>query len=148
MDMSWNSAIASSNRKLAHTVGLAYQELFDFTHLIRHTRQIHKQAPETSLDTLSCLLITANTLCPSPEDTHTQTTSSLPGTEEWDFHCTRLVFIYRAITQREWNSCTCLSISLFPNKSHLLIKQQTHTSWLSRKLRSDISTHTYQVHFT
>lgn len=83
--------------------------------------------------------------------THTHTKNvfitSLPGTKQWNFHCTRLIFIYWAITQREWNSCTCLSITLFPNKFTHLIKQQTDTSQPGRKLRSDISTHAYRVHF-
>lgn len=73
--------------------------------------------------------------------------SSLADTEQGIFERMRLVFIYRAITQREWKSYTCLNLALMPNKFQLPVKQQTETSQPSRKLWSDISTHAFQVHY-
>lgn len=85
----------------------------------------------------------------SPTVTNMQTMPSLAlwQTEQWIFERMRLVFIYRAITPREWNSYTCLNLALIPNKFQLPVKQQTETSQPSRKLWSDISTHAFQVHY-
>lgn len=78
------------------------------------SKLMHKQTQQTSWHTLTCMLINTQSLSFSYRQTQTV----------FSFLC--LIFIYRAITQREWNYCTCLSISLFPNKIYILIKQQTH----------------------
>lgn len=44
--------------------------------------------------------------------------TSNPG-QHWNFHSPCLFFTHTAITQHEWNPCTCLGINLFSNKFHL-----------------------------
>lgn len=79
---------------------------------------------QTNLDPLTRMLF--NTLClPTDGRTHADKTSSLlsfvrPRAVKRPLYTS--CFIYGAITQREWNSCTCLSISLFPNKFHYSYK--------------------------
>lgn len=83
----------------------------------------------------------------SPTVTNMQTMPSLALWQTQSRESLNVCVLYRAITQREWKSYTCLNLALMPNKFQLPVKQQTETSQPSRKLWSDISTHAFQVHY-
>lgn len=133
-------------------VSHCYQKVNDYSSFKSTKRESRAFAMQESNQTigLECwlhILTSTSSVSHSHKHANYAFISSLAATEQGIFERMRLVFIYRAITQREWKSYTCLNLALMPNKFQLPVKQQTETSQPSRKLWSDISTHAFQVHY-
>lgn len=81
-------------------------------------RLTHQQAQDTRINTLTCLLMNTHTHFVL----HSVFITSVPDSEQWNFHCTPLYFYLLSHNSRERSSSTCLSVASLNNKSHLLIK--------------------------